>query len=37
MIFNVCAVKDELTGKFMQPFYVKEEKEALRLFQHNVN
>ena len=21
----------------MQPFYVKEEKEALRLFQHNVN
>lgn len=37
----IYGVKDELTNKFMQPFFLKEDetadKEALRLFSHNVN
>ena len=39
--YNIYAVKDELTNKFMQPIFIKQEqtadKEALRIFGHNVN
>lgn len=37
MIFQVFAVKDELTGKFLQPSFFNDEKEALRTFKYQVN
>ena len=36
-IFNIYAVKDELTNKFMQPTFIESENEALRLFKFQVN
>ena len=36
-IFNIYAVKDELTNKFMEPTFIKDENEALRLFTYQVN
>lgn len=36
-IFNIYAVKDELTNKFMQPTFIESENEALRLFKYQVN
>lgn len=36
-IFGIYAVKDELTNKFMQPFYYETDSEATRTFKTNVN
>lgn len=36
-VFNIYAVKDELTNKFMEPQFIFDEKEALRLFKYQVN
>ena len=36
-IFNIYTVKDELTNKFFEPTFIESEKEALRLFKHQVN
>lgn len=37
MIFKVYAVKDELTGRFMEPQYFRSDEEALRNFQYQIN
>lgn len=36
-IFNIYAVKDELTNKFMEPTFIKDENEAKRLFTYQIN
>ena len=36
-VFNIYAVKDELTNKFMQPTFIENENEALRLFKFQIN
>lgn len=36
-LFNIYAVKDELTNNFMQPTFIESDKEALRLFTYQVN
>ena len=36
-IFNIYTVKDELTNKHMEPCFIYDEKEALRLFKHQIN
>ena len=35
--FIVYAVKDELTGLFLQPIFIQSEGEALRVFEHMIN
>lgn len=37
MIFEIYAVKDELTGRFMEPQYFRSEDEAKRNFQYQIN
>lgn len=37
MIFSIFAVKDELTGRFMEPQYFRSEDEAKRNFQYQIN
>lgn len=40
-ISRIYSVKDELTGKFLQPFFIGDsettEKEAIRIFSNNIN
>lgn len=36
-IFNIYAVKDELTGEFLQPFFMESDDVAKRTFATNVN
>lgn len=36
MLFKIFAIKDKLTERFMQPFYMKNEDEAKRLFATNL-
>lgn len=36
-VFNIYAVKDELTNNFMQPTFIESDKEALRLFTYQIN
>lgn len=40
-ISRIYSVKDELTGKFLQPFFIGDsettEKEAMRIFKNNIN
>ena len=36
-VFYVCAVKDELTGTFMQPTFAETIAEIQRLFEYQVN
>lgn len=35
--FNVYSVKDELTGKFMQPLFIDTDEEAIRWFKYVLN
>lgn len=35
--FNIYSVRDELTGKFMQPIFIKTEEEAIRWFKYVLN
>lgn len=35
--FNVYAVKDELTGKFLQPIFMENDEVALRWFKYVIN
>lgn len=35
--FNVYAVKDELTGRFLQPVFIESDPEAIRWFTHVLN
>lgn len=37
MNFNIYAVKDEMTGRFMQPQFFRSEEEAKRNFQYQIN
>lgn len=37
MIFKIFAVKDEMTGRFMEPQFFRSEDEAKRNFQYQVN
>lgn len=36
-LFNIYAVKDELTNKFMQPIFINSDKEAKRWFKYVLN
>ena len=36
-LFNIYTVKDELVNKFMQPTFIQDENEALRLFTYQIN
>lgn len=35
--FNIYSVKDELTGKFMQPIFIETDPEAIRWFKYVLN
>lgn len=35
--FNIYAVKDELTGKFLQPIFMESDPEAIRWFKYVLN
>lgn len=35
--FNIYAVKDELTGKFLQPIFIETDEEAMRWFKFVLN
>lgn len=37
MTFTIYAVKDEMTGRFMEPQYYRSEEEAIRNFTYQVN
>ena len=37
MNFSIYAVKDELTGRFMEPTYFRSEDEAKRNFSYQIN
>lgn len=37
MIFNIYVVKDELTGRFMEPQFFRSEDEAKRNFIYQIN
>lgn len=37
MILEVYAIKDELTGRFMQPTYMENDAQAIRHFKYNIN
>lgn len=37
MNFTIYAIKDKLTNRFMQPFYLRNEQEAKRLFASQLN
>lgn len=37
MIYNVVAVKDELTQSFLQPQFGETKEELLRIFSHQIN
>lgn len=36
-VFNIVAVKDELTGSFLQPTFLESKEEGIRLFAYQVN
>lgn len=36
-VFQIVAVKDELTGCFLQPTFIETKEEATRLFSYQVN
>lgn len=37
MIFDMYAIKDELTGRFLEPQFFRSEDEAKRNFAYNIN